>query len=143
MAWLAYAERGLPHNYVIETGWGQALECAGRHEEALRRLQRSAALRPVSKTFELIGLLYGEMNRLEDARTALRRAIELDPGAASAHRALALCHEALGDLPAAEREYRVALNMEPYDGAARSGFARVTTPAPRGSERPQPTVGAP
>jgi tetratricopeptide (TPR) repeat protein len=143
MAWLAYAERGLPHNYVIEAGWGQALECAGRREEALRRLQASAALRPVSKIFELIGLLYGEMNRLDDARSALRRAVELDPSAASAHRALALCHEALGDLPAAEREYRVALNMEPYDGAARSGFARVTGPAPRGSERPQPMVGVP
>ena len=109
----------------------------------MRRLQASAALRPVSKTFELIGLLYGEMNRLDDARSALRRAVELDPSAASAHRALALCHEALGDLPAAEREYRVALSMEPYDGAARAGFARVTAPAPRGSERPQPTVGAP
>jgi len=143
MAWLAYAERGLPHNYLIESSWGRALECAGRREEALHRLHKAAALRPTSKVFELIGLLYGEMNRLDDARGALRQAVELDPNAASAHRSLALCHEGLGDLPAAAREYRSALSIDASDGIARTGLARVTSPAPRGPERPQPMAGAP
>jgi tetratricopeptide (TPR) repeat protein len=143
LPWLAHAERLLPNNYMIEASWGRALECVGRREEALRRLQSAAALQPTWKLFELIGLLYGEMNRLDDAREALRRAVELEPHAGSPHRSLALCHEASGDPLAAQSEYRVALNIDPHDTIARRGLARVISPVPHAPEHPLPTVGIP
>jgi hypothetical protein len=42
LPWLERAERALPGNYMIEASWGRALECVGRWEEALARLQRAA-----------------------------------------------------------------------------------------------------
>jgi hypothetical protein len=125
LPWLERAERRLPGNYLIETSWGRALECLGRWEEALARLQRAVQLRPTWKLFELMGLLYGEMNRLDSAGDALRTAVAMEPAAGSAHRSLALWSEAVHDLRTAEREYREALALDPNDHKAQLGLGRV------------------
>jgi len=125
LPWLERAERLLPGNYIIEASWGRALECVGRREEALGRLQRAVELHPTWKLFELIGLLYGEMHRLDDAGDALRRAVGMEPRAASAHRSLALWYESMRDLRGAEREYRAALALDANDHKAEMGLGRV------------------
>ena len=147
LPWLERAERLLPRNYIIEASWGRALECTGRREEALTRLERAAALHPAWKIYELIGLLYGEMDRLEPAGEALRKAIAMEPAAASPHRSLGLWYEAMRDSEGALREYRAALALDPYDEKARLGLARVQSsamaPALHEPGRPLPTAVSP
>jgi protein O-mannosyl-transferase len=125
LPWLERADRLLPRNYVIEASWGRALECIGRREEALARLTTAVALYPNWKLFELIGLLDGEMDRMEAAGEALRTAIGMEPRAGSPHRSLALWYEARHDPAAAIAEYRTALALDPNDFRARLGLARV------------------
>lgn len=125
LPWLERADRLLPRNYVIEASWGRALECIGRREEALARLTAAAALYPNWKLFELIGLLDGEMDRMEAAGEALRTAIAMEPRAGSPHRSLALWYEARHDPAAAMAEYRTALAIDPNDFRARLGLARL------------------
>jgi tetratricopeptide (TPR) repeat protein len=129
LPWLERASRMLPRSYVVEASWGRALECVGKREEALEHLNRAVNINPAWKLYELIGLLNGEMNRLEAAGAALRIAVTLEPRAASTHRSLALWYEAVHDPVAAAAEYRAALLLDPEDAAAKKGLARVQEPA--------------
>jgi Flp pilus assembly protein TadD len=146
---LERANRLLPQNHVVEASWGRALECMGQREEALQHLNRAVAMQPGSKLYELIGLLNGEMNRMEAAGRALRMAVELEPQATSPHRSLALWYEAAGDPQSAAAEYRMALKLDSNDSRARLGLARVlelsgrvtvTEPVPREPAHQPPTA---
>jgi Flp pilus assembly protein TadD len=128
LPWLERANRRLPGNYVIEASWGRALECMGQRQEALEHLNRAVAIQPGWKLYELIGLLNGEMQRMEAAGLALRMAVEMEPRAGSPHRSLALWYETTGDLAAAATEYRTAVSLDPNDMKARSGLNRVEAP---------------
>ena len=148
LPWLERANRALPSNYVVEASWGRALECMGKREEALEHLDRAAALHPGWKLYELIGLLNGEMNRIEAAGKALRKAVEMEPRAGSPHRSLALWYEATHNLAAAAAQYRIAIHLDPNDPKAGRGLARVlaqavTEPAPRAQGHPPPTAANP
>jgi len=153
LPWLERANRLSPGNYVVEASWGRALECLGRHEEALEHLNRAVAMQPAWKLYELIGLLYGEMNRMDAAGMALRKAVEMEPRAGSTHRSLALWYEATHDPAAAAAEYRAALALDPADVKARVGLGRVealvsesqefTAPAPHEPAHQPPTAATP
>jgi len=77
--YLRQAEQRLPNDYMMELAWGRALECTGQREQALQRLLRAARIWPSSDVYTLIGDLYGEMGRAEQAGVALRKAVALDP----------------------------------------------------------------
>jgi Flp pilus assembly protein TadD len=123
--YLEQAERRIPNDFAIQVAWGKALECLGKREDALQRLERGAAILPNSFVYQLIGLLYGEMGKKEAAGTALRKATELGPGNASAHSALGLWYEAMDNAAEAEREYRKALSIFGYNTEALTGLARI------------------
>lgn len=132
--YLQRAERILPHNYYVSVSWGRALACLGRTEEGMRHFQLAAQLKPGSQIYVWIGLLYGQMGRSDEAGTALRKAIQLDPASGDAHGALALWYESNRDFSAAEREYGRNVALNPEDEAARRGLERVSrlksTPPP-------------
>jgi tetratricopeptide (TPR) repeat protein len=123
--YLEDASRRFPSDYWVELSWGRILECVGRREEAMGRLQRAAAILPTSKVYELIGLLHGEMSQAEEAGAALRTAIELDPNSVSAHKAMALWYESIGNLASAEQEYRTVLGLDRNDGNARFALDQI------------------
>jgi Flp pilus assembly protein TadD len=125
LPYLEHASRLFPSDHWVELSWGRVLECMGRLEEAMQRLQRAAALVPTSKAHELIGLLYGEMNRSGEAGEALRRAVELDSRSVTAHKAMALWHESVGDLRSAKREYEAVIALDRHDAEARRALDRV------------------
>jgi hypothetical protein len=123
--YLKRAEQIFPNHYDVDVAWGWALECLGRRQEAMQRLETAARLNPNSRIYEWIGLLYGEMGRPEEAGVALHKAVQLDPGSESAHEALALWYEATRDYQAAEQEHQRSLALDPHDEAARAALLRV------------------
>jgi len=62
-----------------------------------------------------LGIGYLRQGDWQSARVKLERAIEQNPGNAVAHRALGLVYEKLGDIEAAERNYRRAVSLAPKD----------------------------
>jgi protein O-mannosyl-transferase len=126
-AYLERAERALPNNYYVNAGWGRALACLGHFDQALQRLQVAARINPSSQVYEWLGLVYGQMGQVEQAGSALKRAVEIDPNSESAHGSLALWFEETNNLEAADREYRAAISLDHYDSWAKTGFMRVRT----------------
>jgi Tfp pilus assembly protein PilF len=122
---LARAQRILPNSYFVKAGWGRTLACLGRPEQALQLLQEAAQIRPCSQVYEWIGLVYGGMGKLEDARAAIQKSVELDPGSAEAHSALAFWYETVHDLDSAELEYRRSLALDPEAWTVRASLQRV------------------
>jgi Flp pilus assembly protein TadD len=123
--YLQRAEQALPNDYEVELGWGQILECLGRRDQALFRLRRAARIKPCSQVYRLLGLLYGEMGKRDEAGRALHAAVDFDPSSAPAGDALALWYEWTQNLPAAEQEYRRILLSSPSDRDAEMGLTRV------------------
>ena len=62
---------------------------------------------------------------LDEAERASRRALELDPGLAEAHAALAFVLFMTGRLEEAETEFRTAISLDPQIADARYFFARM------------------
>ena len=123
-----YLERGeslMPHDFAIEVAWAKVLECQGKGEDALQRLERAAAILPNSLVYQLIGLLYAEMGKRDAAGAALLKATQLGPGNAAAHSALGLWYESMGDDARAEHEYREALSIYGFSTEAQAGLARI------------------
>jgi tetratricopeptide (TPR) repeat protein len=123
--YLQRGERLMPGDFAVQVAWGKVLECQGKRPEALQRLERAASIMPNSFVYQLIGLLYGEMGKKEQAGAALRKAEELAPENASAHSALGLWYESVGDSTAAASEYRKALALYAYNTEAQNGLARI------------------
>jgi hypothetical protein len=122
---LRRAEQMFPGDQTLQVSWGRTLECLGRRSEALSRLRRAASIRPTSYVYQLVGLLEAEMGNSAEAGTALRKAVELDRGSAGARNSLALWYESTGNFWAAEQEYRISMERNPHDQAARLGLIRV------------------
>ncbi len=70
-----------------------------------------------------LGVSYLRQGDFDVARGKLEKAVELDPGSAVAHRALALVYERLGDFPGAERHYLQAYKLAPRDPDVLNGLA--------------------
>jgi tetratricopeptide (TPR) repeat protein len=124
-AYLSRAEQRLPNNFYVDLAWGQTLACLGHFDAAITRLQTAAKILPCSRAYELLGLVYGQMGRQEDAGRMLQTAVALGPNSETAHGSLALWYEKVNNFTAAEREYRNALNLDQADLWARMGMVRV------------------
>src|SRR5579875_643920 len=124
--YLERADRLFPNSVEIAAAWSWADECMGRLNEAMQKLQKAASFRPRSSLiYQWIGLLYGEMRMPVEAGDAFRHAEELDPGSITAHEAMGLWYRGMGDLAAAEKEYRTSLSIDPLDPTARAAIAQV------------------
>lgn len=123
--YLERAERLVPHSYFVNATWGRALACLGQYDQAVTKLQAAAQIQPSAKTYELIGLIYSETGRLEQAGEELKHAVELNPDYESAHRSLGLWYERVNNFAAAEQEYRAALSLNHDDLNAQRHLVQV------------------
>jgi hypothetical protein len=125
--YLQHAEQVLPNDYSVELAWGRTLECVGQNDQALGKLLRAAEIRQTSEVYRLIGLLYGEMGRPEEAGVALRRAVALDPQSQQAGDALALWNDWMNDQAAKKKAPGANPVFAPRGGTAPAGVQ----PAPK------------
>lgn len=94
--------------------------------ELIELFGEAAALRPDYPTTWLrLGDALWRRGRIEDARAALLRAIELEPDAALAHRRLGQLRLGQGEAEAAKAELERAIALEPTDLAAHTALAQA------------------
>ena len=122
-----------PNDYQFLTGHAKILECIGQPRLAAALLHHAARVRPSAEVFELLGLLYGEMENVEASRHALESALRLNPSSASAHLAMALWYQSAQDFPNAANSYRRVLELEPFNRAARAALQRLDIYRPGGN----------
>jgi tetratricopeptide (TPR) repeat protein len=67
------------------------------------------------KAHFLLGNIYNQANRFEQAIEQYQTVLRLDPDSASAHTNMGVVHYKTGDLETAIREYQAALQIEPDD----------------------------
>jgi len=120
------------NDYQFLTGHAKILECIGQPRHAATLLHRAASVRPSAEVFELLGLLYGEMENVEASRSALESAIRINPGSASAHLAMALWYQSAQDFRNAANCYRRVLELEPFNRSARAALQRLDMNWPGG-----------
>ena len=134
--YLVRAERILPGSYFVKAGWGRTLACLGRSEEAIKLLQEAAQIRPCSQVYEWIGLVFGQMGRLDEAREAIQKSLELDPESAEAHSALAVWYESM-------RQFGFRRGVPPQLGAGSGGAPSASRPRPGAPGQEQPSRPGP
>ena len=79
-----------------------------------------------------MGYRYSQANYPDSAEVALRRSVSLAPRQAIPHRWLALTYQDLGRFEQAEREYRIALELDPLSAISSSNLASVLMRKPSG-----------
>jgi Flp pilus assembly protein TadD len=90
------------------------LQSEGRHAEAVELWDRIAAAAPMSAEARFnFGVSLFDLERFDDAETALRRAVEMKPDAAWTHLRLANVLHAVGRWREAEASYVKALSLDP------------------------------
>jgi type IV pilus assembly protein PilF len=78
----------------------------------------------VSDTYYQLGVRYLELNKIEDAKENLLRAIDEDSDNAEARNALAVLYEKLRQYDEAEDQYETALNIKPDDFGTQNNLGR-------------------
>ena len=105
---------------------GVLYERRGRGDDALKMYLRAANLDPQNeKTFFSAGYLMFVDGRFGEALQVLDRAQRAHPGSSQPALRKAQVYEKMGDLPAAERELREAIRLDPSSDEARRQLRRL------------------
>jgi eukaryotic-like serine/threonine-protein kinase len=104
-------------------------------KQAIENLQQAVALDPnYAQAYASLGLAYDiapgyldpeERKNLSKGKEEAEKAVQLDPALSQAHLALATVHATEFDWPAAEREFKLALDANSNDASARYFYAHV------------------
>jgi protein O-mannosyl-transferase len=112
--------------YLLTT-WGLALDCMGRKQEAIQKLQTAAWLQPGAPVYAALGRIHLDLGQLREAEGVLARAEQADPGWEMTYVYRGLVHSARNQLDAAAAEYRRALAVNPANATARELLSGVQT----------------
>jgi X-X-X-Leu-X-X-Gly heptad repeat protein len=98
----------------------------GDSEEVVRNYLAAAALEPAFLAVHYrLGQAYARLGRLEQARGAFERALEIDPNLAITHRGLAQVLLALGQVDAAVEHFERAEASEPGNAEVLAGLSQA------------------
>lgn len=112
-----------PPDVRLLTNWALALECAGKPEEALARLEQALQIEPSAHLHSTIGMIHAKQGRYEQALTALAQAQKIDPQFTMAYVYEGNVRALQGDAAAARQLYQKALQIDPSNEAARQSLA--------------------
>ncbi len=120
------AARLAPPDYLLLVNYGLALDRGGHYEEALAKLKQAAALEYDPQVWALIGQVYGQQHKTDEAFEALDRAERINPGFELTYEIRGNVYEFdLGNKVSAAEQYRRALQIDPYNDAVRQALERV------------------
>jgi protein O-mannosyl-transferase len=98
--------------------WGLALDCAGKEDEALTKLQKAAQMDPNAHVYSQIGMIYGKQSKIEQSLDALATAEKLDARWEMTYVYRGNDYMATGHPEQAIVEYRKALSIDPANQGA-------------------------
>lgn len=114
---------------------GNALNCVGRHNEAIVSCRRALKIRPdFAEAHNNLGNALNDSGQSNDALLSYRKAIQLRPDFVEAHHNLGNALSMLGRIDDATASYRRALQLRPYFSVVHSnllfslGYNASTTP---------------
>jgi tetratricopeptide (TPR) repeat protein len=120
------ASRVAPPSVDLLLDWGLALDCAGKWQEALSKLQQAAQLERSAHIQSQIGMVYAKHSQWQEALAALALAETIDPRFEMTYVYRGAIYESAGDKAAAAAQYQRALALNPLNAVARDGLARVS-----------------
>jgi tetratricopeptide (TPR) repeat protein len=123
------AERLAPPDYLLLVNYGLALDRGGHYEEALAKLRQATSLEYDSQAWALIGQVYGQQRKTDEAFQALDQAERINPGYELTYEIRGNVYEFdFGNKVSAAAQYRRALQIDPYNDAVRQALERVERP---------------
>ncbi len=119
------ASRLAPPDYRLLVNYGLALDRGGHYPEALDKFQQASKLEADAEVWTLLGQVYGQQHRTDEALKALKRAQAIDPGFEQTYAIRGNVYESVGNLVSAAEEYQRALQLDPYREDLRKALERV------------------
>lgn len=107
--------------YELQVNWALALQCAGRLDEAIARLEAAKRLERHSHAWTVLGRVYAQKGELDKALETLDEALRMNPSDANAYAYRGNVHMLRNDPAAALADYEQALRLAPGDAAALKG----------------------
>ncbi|MGI8991819.1 MAG: tetratricopeptide repeat protein [Bryobacteraceae bacterium] len=111
--------------YMLYLDWGVALDCNKDFDKALEKLSAAAAIQRTAQVYAAIGRVLSRQGKWDEALAALKQAESLDPAFARTYIYRGAIHQDLGQLQAAESDYRLALHYDPRNENARDLLMRL------------------
>ena len=112
--------------YDLWVDWGLALDCAGRWQDAVAKLQQASMMQTSAHIQSQIGMVYAKQSKWQEALAALDQAQKIDPRFDITYLYRGNVYEAAGDKAAAAAQYQRALALNPANDTARVALARVS-----------------
>jgi Flp pilus assembly protein TadD len=108
-------------DYTLLVDWALALQCAGRLDEALAKLEEAKKLQRHSHAWAVEGRILAQKGDLGGALESLNEAIRMNPYDSNAMVYRGNVHMLRNDPAAALADYELALRLAPGDPAAAKG----------------------
>jgi protein O-mannosyl-transferase len=115
-----------PPGFNLLVDWALALDCEGKPQDALAKLQQASMLERSAHVQSLIGMVYARQSKWTEALAALAQAERIDPAFDGTYLYRGNIFEAGGDKAAAAEQYRRAVTLNPSNQTARDALARVS-----------------
>jgi protein O-mannosyl-transferase len=113
-------------DYRLLVDWANALDCAGREDDAAIQFNRAIHLHSRSaEAYVGLGAVYGKQNKLDEALKVLAWAEALDPHIAQIYVNRGGVYAVLGNNVASIREYQHAMAIDPSNATAREALRRM------------------
>jgi tetratricopeptide (TPR) repeat protein len=109
--------------------WGLALQCAGRGDEAIAKLQQAVAIRPGVHAYTQLAMVYAKQGRYPEALQALDAASRINPSYALIYYYRGTIWFKQGDTAKAVDEYRRGLALSPNNALIRGALAQAEAAA--------------
>jgi len=111
--------------FDLYVDWGLALDCAGKWEDAVAKLQQAFQLERSAHIQSQIAMVYAKQRKFQEALAALALAEKLDPRFEMTYVYRGNIFEVGGDKTAAAAQYQRALALNPLNSVARDALTRV------------------
>jgi tetratricopeptide (TPR) repeat protein len=110
--------------YALLVDWAEALECAGKVDDALDKLRMAAVVEPGAHVFEEIGMMCAKHDRFPAALEAFQTAEKYDPNYPLLWANRGALYEKMRQYPQAIANYTRALQLDKSIQVAAAGLAR-------------------
>lgn len=112
--------------YRLLVDWANALDCAGREDEAATQFNRAIQMYgQMAEAYVGLSAVQGKQHKFDEALQALAQAEALDPGIAQIYVNRGGVYEMRGDRPSAITQYKQALALDPANRVAREALRRL------------------